>query len=66
MIQIGSAKAPFTSPRVAFQAVTAFGRADAMGLLPTDEHIETLDFLFPEGSSAYSAGRRRPESPPGP
>jgi hypothetical protein len=43
MIQIGSAKAPFTSPRVAFQAVTALGRADAMGLLPADEHIETLD-----------------------
>lgn len=43
MIQIESAKAPFTSPRVAFQAVTALGRADAMGLLPADEHIATLD-----------------------
>ena len=43
MIQIESAKAPFTSARVAFQAVTALGRADAMGLLPADEHIETLD-----------------------
>src|ERR1700756_1187561 len=43
MIQIESAKAPFTSPRIAFQAVTALGRADAMGLLPADEHIETLD-----------------------
>jgi hypothetical protein len=43
MIQIESAKAPFTSPRVAFQAVTALGRADAMGLLPAGEHIETLD-----------------------
>ncbi|MBV9268424.1 MAG: hypothetical protein JO061_19815, partial [Acidobacteriaceae bacterium] len=43
MIRIESAKAPFTSPRVAFQAVTALGRADAMGLLPPDEHIETLD-----------------------
>ena len=43
MIQIESAKAPFTSPGVAFQAVTALGRADAMGLLPADEHIETLD-----------------------
>jgi hypothetical protein len=43
MIQIESAKAPFTSPRVVFQAVTALGRADAMGLLPADEHIETLD-----------------------
>jgi len=43
MIQIESAKAPFTSPRVAFQAVTALGRAAAMGLLPADEHIETLD-----------------------
>ena len=43
MIQIESAKAPFTSPRVAFQAVTALGRADAMGLLPAHEHIETLD-----------------------
>jgi hypothetical protein len=43
MIQIGFAKAPFTSPRVAFQAVTALGRGDAMGLLPADEDIETLD-----------------------
>ena len=43
MIQIEAAKAPFTLPRVAFQAVTALGRADAMGLLPSDEHIETLD-----------------------
>ena len=43
MIQIEAAKAPFTSPRVAFQAVTALGRADAMGLLPADEHIATLD-----------------------
>ena len=43
MIQIESTKAPFTSPRIAFQAVTALGRADAMGLLPADEHIATLD-----------------------
>jgi hypothetical protein len=43
MIRIESAKAPFTLPRVAFQAVTALGRADAMGLLPANEHIETLD-----------------------
>lgn len=43
MIQIESAKAPFTSPRVASQAVTALGRAEAMGLLPADEHIEILD-----------------------
>jgi hypothetical protein len=43
MIRIESAKAPFTSPRAAFQAVTALGRADAMGLLPPGEHIETLD-----------------------
>jgi hypothetical protein len=43
MIQIESAVAPFTSPQIAFQAVTALGRADAMGLLPPDEHIGTLD-----------------------
>lgn len=43
MIRIESAKAPFTSPGVALQAVTALGRADAMGLLPPDENIETLD-----------------------
>ncbi|HZT33040.1 MAG TPA: hypothetical protein VFA33_24340 [Bryobacteraceae bacterium] len=43
MIRIESAKAPFTSPRLAFQAVTALGRADAMGLLPAGENIETLD-----------------------
>ena len=45
MIQIESAKAPFTSPRLAFQAVTALGRADAMGLLPADELIQTLDLI---------------------
>jgi hypothetical protein len=44
MIQIESAKAPFAIPRVAFQAITVVGRADAMGLLPQDERIETLDF----------------------
>jgi len=43
MIQIQSARDPFTSPRIAFQAVTALGRADAMGLLPAGEQIETLD-----------------------
>jgi hypothetical protein len=43
MIQIESARAPFTLPGIAFQAVTAIGRADAMGLLPPDEHIQTLD-----------------------
>ena len=43
MIQIESTIAPFASPRIAFQAVTALGRAHAMGLLPADEHIETLD-----------------------
>ena len=45
MIQIEAARAPFTSPRLAFQAVTALGRADAMGLLPADEHIQTLDLI---------------------
>jgi len=44
MIQIESARAPFTSPGIAFRAVTALGRADAMGLLPANEHIETLDW----------------------
>lgn len=43
MIQIESVSAPFTSPRVAFQAAAALGRADAMGLLPPDQCIETLD-----------------------
>jgi hypothetical protein len=43
MIRIESAKAPFTLPGVAFQAMTTLGRADAMGLLPANEHIETLD-----------------------
>jgi hypothetical protein len=45
MIQIESARAPFTSPGVAFQAIVALGRADAMGLLPADERIETLDLI---------------------
>ena len=44
MIQIESAKAPFTSPRIVFQAVIALGRAGAMGLLPDGESIETLDW----------------------
>ena len=43
MIRIESAEDPFRSPRVAYQAVTALGRADAMGLLPADEPIGTLD-----------------------
>jgi hypothetical protein len=43
MIRIESAAVPFTTPQVAFQAVQALGRADAMGLLPADERIETLD-----------------------
>jgi hypothetical protein len=43
MIQIESVRDPFTSPRLAWQAVTALGRANAMGLLPADEPIETLD-----------------------
>jgi hypothetical protein len=45
MIQIESAQPPFTLPGIAFQAFTALGRADAMGLLPADEHIETLDLF---------------------
>lgn len=45
MIQIESASAPFTSPRVAFQAITALSRAEAMGLLPADERIEALDWV---------------------
>jgi len=43
MIRIESVKTPFTSRRAALQAVTALGRAEAMGLLPEDEPIETLD-----------------------
>jgi len=43
MIRIESVGAPFTSPRVALRAITALGRADAMGLLPRDERIEMLD-----------------------
>ncbi len=34
---------PFTSPRLMLQAVTALRRAEAMGLLPGDEHMHTLD-----------------------
>jgi hypothetical protein len=43
MIQIESARAPFTSPQIAFQAISILGRADAMGLLPPEERIQTLD-----------------------
>jgi len=43
MIQIESVSSPFISPGVVFQAITALGRADAMGLLPAHERIESLD-----------------------
>ena len=43
MLQIESVSAPFTSPRIAVQAAAVLGRADAMGLLPIDEHIQKLD-----------------------
>jgi hypothetical protein len=43
MIQIESMGTPFTSRRLAFQAIAALGRADAMGLVPANERIETLD-----------------------
>ncbi|MBV8846226.1 MAG: hypothetical protein JO307_25755 [Bryobacterales bacterium] len=43
MIQIASAKSPFSSRRAIVQAVTALSRAEAMGLLPANESIETLD-----------------------
>jgi len=44
MFQIDSIGTPFNSPKVAVQAITTLGRADAMGLLPRDERMETLDF----------------------
>lgn len=43
MIQIESAHDPFTPPRIALQAATALGRADAMGLLPMEEVVNSLD-----------------------
>jgi len=43
MIQITSSEGALRNPRLAQQAVTALGRADAMGLLPRKERIETLD-----------------------
>jgi len=43
MIQITSSKGAFRDAQVAFQAITALSRADAMGLLPLKERIETLD-----------------------
>jgi len=43
MIQIASAKSPFSSRRAVLQAMTALSRAEAMGLLPANESIETLD-----------------------
>ena len=43
MIQIESILAPFTSPGIVAKAIAALGRADAMGLLPADERILTLD-----------------------
>jgi hypothetical protein len=44
MVQVNSTETPFTSTKVAAQAITTLGRADAMGLLPRDGRIEALDF----------------------
>jgi hypothetical protein len=43
MIQITSSSGPFLNSQLAYQAVAALGRADAMGLLPPKERIDTLD-----------------------
>jgi hypothetical protein len=43
MIQITSSKGVFRDSQIAFRAVTALSRADAMGLLPLEERIDTLD-----------------------
>ncbi len=43
MIQIKSTQDPFTSVKLGASVLTTMGRADAMGLLPQDENIETLD-----------------------
>jgi hypothetical protein len=43
MIQITSSKGALRNARVAHQAVAALGRADAMGLLPRKQRIDTLD-----------------------
>jgi uncharacterized protein (DUF2384 family) len=43
MIQITSSKGVFRDPRLARQAVAALSRAEAMGLLPSKERIDTLD-----------------------
>lgn len=43
MIQIESDKIPFQIPKVVYQAVTALGRADAMGLVPQNDKVEKLD-----------------------
>lgn len=43
MIQITSSKGAFRDPRLAYQAVAALSRAEAMGLLPATQRIDTLD-----------------------
>jgi hypothetical protein len=43
ILQISSVRAPFTSGRLAHEAILALGRADAMGLLPDDQRIDALD-----------------------
>lgn len=43
MVQVESIQDPFTSPGIVFQAITALGRADAMGLLPENERFDTLN-----------------------
>lgn len=43
MFHLDSIRPPFTSPRLAHEAITTLARAEAMGLLPEGQRIETLD-----------------------
>jgi len=43
MIQIHSAEHPYDVPEIAASALSALTRAEAMGLIPTDDVIERLD-----------------------
>jgi hypothetical protein len=43
MIRITSSRDPFRNPRLAGKAASVLGRAEAMGLLPPEDSIDTLD-----------------------
>ena len=46
IVNLQSIRPPFTSPRLTHEAITTLARAEAMGLLPEGQRIETLDLTL--------------------